>query len=67
MDPNSRQAFWKIIKTLKNENKTVILTTHYLDEADHLCDRIGIINKGKLLIIGTSDFIKKKFGVGYNI
>ena len=67
MDPNARIQLWSIINNLKSANKTIIFTTHYLEEADFLCDRIAIINKGKLLILGTSDFIKKKFGVGYTL
>ena len=67
MDPVSRRKIWDIIKILKAEGKTIILTTHFLDEADELADRIGIMNKGRLLILGNSDFIKKKFGEGYTI
>ena len=67
MDPVSRRKIWDIIKTLKNEGKTIILTTHFLDEAEELADRITIMNRGELLILGTADFIKKKFGEGYTI
>eukprot|EP01015_Nassula_variabilis_P034895 TRINITY_DN866_c0_g1_i9.p1 TRINITY_DN866_c0_g1~~TRINITY_DN866_c0_g1_i9.p1 ORF type:complete len:789 (-),score=85.44 TRINITY_DN866_c0_g1_i9:63-2429(-) len=67
MDPASRRRIWNLIKTLKNEGRTVILTTHFLDEADYLADRIGIMNKGKLFILGDSDYIKKKFGEGYTV
>lgn len=67
MDPVSRRKIWDIIKELRNEGKTIILTTHFLDEAEALSDRITIINKGELLILGSSDFIKKKFGEGYTI
>ena len=67
MDPVSRRKIWDIIKELRNEGKTIILTTHFLDEAEALSNRISIINKGELLILGSSDFIKKKFGEGYTI
>ena len=46
MDPVSRRTFWDIIKSLKNEKKTVILTTQFLDEAEQLADRIAIMAKG---------------------
>lgn len=48
-------------------DKLIILTTHYLDEADRLSDRIGIMVNGKLLITGNPEEIKKKFGVGYSL
>ena len=59
LDPLSRRGVWSILKQLKNENKTILLTTHHLEEADELADRIAIMNKGKLLILGTSNFIKR--------
>jgi len=43
------------------------LTTHHLEEAEHLATRIGIMAKGELLTVGTCEFIKKKFGVGYHL
>ena len=46
MDPNSRRIIWDIIRSLRNEGKTILLTTHFLDEADELSDRIGILTKG---------------------
>jgi len=53
MDPQSRHAVWDFIKELKKEGKTIILTTHYMEEAEELCDRIGIIDHGKLIALGT--------------
>ena len=47
MDPNSRRVIWDIIRQLRNEGKTLLLTTHFLDEADELSDRIGVLTKGK--------------------
>lgn len=52
---------------MKNEERTIILTTHYLDEAEVLSDRIGVISRGKLLTLGTPTFIKKNFGDGYHL
>jgi len=53
MDPQSRRAVWDFLKELKMEQKTIILTTHYMEEAEELCDRVGIIDHGKLIALGT--------------
>ena len=53
MDPQSRHAVWDLIKELKNNGKTIILTTHYMEEAEDLCDRVGIIDHGKLIALGN--------------
>jgi len=53
MDPQSRHAVWDFIKDLKKKGKTIILTTHYMEEAEGLCDRVGIIDHGKLIALGS--------------
>ena len=53
MDARVRRTTWDFIKSLKQTNKTVILTTHYIEEAEALCDRVAIIDFGKLLALGT--------------
>lgn len=53
MDPQSRHAVWDFVKELKAQGKTIILTTHYMEEAEELCDRVGIIDHGKLIAIGS--------------
>lgn len=55
MDPQSRHAVWDFIKELKKEGKTIILTTHYMEEAEELCDRVGIIDHGKVIALGTPE------------
>jgi ABC-2 type transport system ATP-binding protein len=52
-DPEARRSFWELIRTLKAEGKTILLTTHYLDEAQALADRVGVINNGKIIEIAT--------------
>ena len=52
-DPEARRSFWELITTLKAEGKTILLTTHYLDEAQALADRVGVINNGKIIEIAT--------------
>jgi ABC-2 type transport system ATP-binding protein len=53
LDPQSRRALWEIIQNLKAKDKTVILTTHYMEEAEALCHRVGIIDHGKIIALGT--------------
>ncbi|MFX0151583.1 MAG: ABC transporter ATP-binding protein [Candidatus Hodarchaeota archaeon] len=53
MDVQSRHATWDFIRDLKNQGKTIILTTHYIEEAESLCDRVGIIDHGKLIALDT--------------
>jgi ATP-binding cassette subfamily A (ABC1) protein 3 len=66
MDPSARRYIWDMLKTYKSD-RTILLITHFMDEADYLGDRIGIMGKGKLLCCGSSLFLKNKFGVGYSI
>lgn len=54
-DPEARRSFWELIRTLKSEGTTILLTTHYLDEAQALADRVGVINEGKIIEIATPD------------
>jgi len=60
LDPHSRHAVWDFILEIKKKRKTIILTTHYMEEAEHLCDRVGIIDYGKLIALGTPEELKKK-------
>ncbi len=63
MDPQSRRAVWDFIKEQKTKGKTVILTTHQMEEAEELCDRVGIIEHGKLIALGTPKELIAKNGV----
>jgi ABC-2 type transport system ATP-binding protein len=53
LDPQARRAVWEVIRGLKKEGRTVLLTTHYLEEAEELADRVAIMNKGKIITMGT--------------
>lgn len=55
LDPQARRNLWELIKQIKSKGTTIMLTTHYMDEAEVLCDRVGIIDKGKIIIIDTPD------------
>jgi ABC-2 type transport system ATP-binding protein len=59
MDPQSRRAVWAFAKGLKAQGKTIVLTTHYMEEAEQLADRIGIIDRGKLIALGTPGQLMK--------
>uniref|UniRef100_A0A8C3VUA5 ABC transporter domain-containing protein n=1 Tax=Catagonus wagneri TaxID=51154 RepID=A0A8C3VUA5_9CETA len=66
MDPVSRRATWDVLQQFKH-NRTILLTTHYMDEADILGDRIAIMVQGILQCCGSSVFLKKIYGAGYHI
>jgi ABC-2 type transport system ATP-binding protein len=61
MDPRVRRITWKFINSLKESNKTIILTTHYIEEAETLCDRVAIIDFGKLIEIGSPKELIMKY------
>ncbi len=54
LDPLARRNLWDLITEIKNQGKTVILTTHYMEEAEILCDRVAIMNNGKILVMGDT-------------
>jgi len=62
LDPQSRLALWEILGELHDEGQTILLTTHYMEEADELCDRLAVIDHGKLLALGTPEELKKATG-----
>ena len=64
MDPLSRREIWKLLQDLKSE-RTIILTTHYMEEADILGDRIAIMSQGNVKVLGTSVELKNQYGSGY--
>jgi len=61
MDPRARRKTWEFIGSLKEQNKTIILTTHYIEEAEALSDRVGIIDYGKLIELGTPKELMEKY------
>jgi ABC-2 type transport system ATP-binding protein len=60
MDPKSRRAVWDFIRELKAQGKTIILTTHYMEEAQELCDRVAIIDEGRLIELGSPQALMEK-------
>jgi ABC-2 type transport system ATP-binding protein len=63
LDPQARRNFWDLIATIRAQGKTVVLTTHYMDEAYALCDRIAIMDRGRIIALGTPEqLLKEHFG-----
>lgn len=62
LDPHIRRELWQIIRKIKAEGRTVLLTTHYIEEAEALCDRVGILSHGKLIALGTPAELKRDVG-----
>jgi ABC-2 type transport system ATP-binding protein len=63
MDLQSRRAAWEFMRELKGESKTILLTTHYMEEAETLCDRVGIIDYGRLIALDAPKNLISKHGV----
>ncbi|MCT7950596.1 ABC transporter ATP-binding protein [Ancylothrix sp. C2] len=64
LDPQTRRRLWEIIRELNKQGMTMLLTTHYMDEVEYLCDRIGIMDNGKLIELGTLEELRAKHGEG---
>jgi len=60
LDPQARRNFWQLIKNIKAQHKTIILTTHYMDEAEQVCDEIAVMDKGKLIEQGSPQQLLQK-------
>jgi ABC-2 type transport system ATP-binding protein len=60
LDPQARLDLWEILRDLHNRGRTIVMTTHYMDEADRLCDRLAIVDQGKLLALDTPRALKAK-------
>jgi ABC-2 type transport system ATP-binding protein len=62
MDPAARRSLWDLIRRLREEGRTVLLTTHYMEEAEELCDRVAVMDHGRILEMGTvEDLISRHF------
>lgn len=66
LDPESRRDIWNVLVKLK-KNHTILISTHFMEEADVLGDRIAILEEGKLIAFGTSMFLKQHYGTGYTL
>jgi ABC-2 type transport system ATP-binding protein len=53
LDPQARRNMWALVRNMKSQGKTIFLTTHYMEEAEELCDRVGVIDHGKIIALDT--------------
>ena len=60
LDPQSRSALWEEVWRLRDEGTSIFLTTHYMDEADALCDRLAIMDHGKIVAVGAPEALKRE-------
>ena len=67
LDPQSRRDLWSLLRHYKEQGATVLLTTHYMEEAEALCDRVGIINHGRLLALDTVDNLRAAHGYEFKV
>lgn len=67
LDPNSRHQMWDLLKDLRKQGITIVLISHFMDEVQAVCDRIAIMDKGKILIVGTIEEILKKYDLTQRI
>jgi ABC-2 type transport system ATP-binding protein len=61
LDPQSRRRLWDVVLDLKHAGRTVLLTTHYMDEAERLCDRVAIVDRGRVIALGTPRELVQRF------
>ena len=62
LDPQARRKIWTLMKKIRTEGKTIILTTHYMEEAERLCDRVAIIDRGEIVALGTPNNLIANLG-----
>ena len=67
LDPSARRELWALIQSLRAAGKTILLTTHYLDEAEHLADDVAIMNRGKIVARGSPEELIRRYGTGTTI
>jgi ABC-2 type transport system ATP-binding protein len=66
-DPGARRRSWDLIANLRSLGRTIVLTTHYLDEAEHLADRVAVLSAGKIVAEGTPSSLRSSFSIGTRI
>ncbi|SCK18535.1 ABC transporter ATP-binding protein [Streptomyces sp. WMMB 322] len=63
LDPQARRNLWDLLRTINSEGRTVVLTTHYMDEAEQLCDRVAVMDHGRILRVGAPAQLVEELGV----
>jgi len=67
LDPQARRQLWELIEQFKSAGRTILLTTHYMDEAERLCDRVAIMDHGKVIALGTPRELIEQMGVEHMV
>src|SRR5690606_36666283 len=67
LDPDARQDLWDLVREVRNAGATVVLTTHYMEEAEALCDRVAIMNRGEIAALDTPRNLVRTLDVPYRI
>lgn len=67
LDPQSRRQLWEILRAFRRQGKTILLTTHYMDEAERLCDRVGIVDHGKVIALDTPPALIARLGGEHHV
>ena len=67
LDPHARRAMWDLVRSIRDRGKTVFLTTHYMEEAEALCDRVLVIDRGRIVALGTPEELIRGLGGGTRI
>jgi len=62
LDPQSRRQLWDILRSLRSQGRTILITTHYMDEAERLCDRVAVVDHGKVIALGTPAELIRQLG-----
>jgi ABC-2 type transport system ATP-binding protein len=65
LDPQSRRQLWELIETIRTRQRTVVITTHYMEEAERLCDRVAVVDHGKMIALGTPRALIASLGAQY--
>jgi len=67
LDPQARRAMWDLVRDIRDRGKTVFLTTHYMEEAERLCDRVAIIDRGRIVALDTPENLIEKLGAEHRV
>src|SRR5690606_11195773 len=67
LDPQARRHLWEIIRSIRDEGRTIVLTTHYMEEAEALCDRVAIVDHGELIALDTPGSLIQRYAPGVKV
>ena len=67
LDPQSRRQLWELVERFKAKGRTIVLTTHYMEEAEHLCDRVAIVDHGRIMALGTPRELIESLGAEHMV